>query len=92
MLKHLALLLSVALFATACGRQQQLYRPLSPSEGRVIEHDAGETVIPTEPERIVIVGSILDALALGVEPVGAAYSGIAQRENAGELDSRFGSF
>ncbi|MGD1908735.1 MAG: ABC transporter substrate-binding protein, partial [Leptolyngbyaceae cyanobacterium] len=64
--------------------------PIPPNQGRTIAHARGETVVPKQPERVVVLGSVLDALALGVEPVGAALSGIPQRANQGALAPLFG--
>lgn len=87
-----ALLLS--LLISACSsllqRQQPATPPLSPNEGRVIAHAMGETVVPHQPRRVVILGAIADVLALGIQPVGASTLGIAQRDDAGELASFIG--
>lgn len=61
------------------------YEPISPSEGRIIQHGLGETVVPKTPQRVVLLGSVVDALALGIEPEGAALSGFPQRANSDEL-------
>ncbi|MEL6382265.1 MAG: iron-siderophore ABC transporter substrate-binding protein [Cyanobacteria bacterium J06626_18] len=66
--------LAVALTFSACSSANRpVYEPIPPSEGRTLQHEMGETVVPRTPERVVVLGSIIDALALGVEPVGAAY-------------------
>ncbi|MEO0767814.1 MAG: iron-siderophore ABC transporter substrate-binding protein [Cyanobacteria bacterium J06649_4] len=61
------------------------YEPISPSAGRVVNHANGESVIPLDPQRVVIMGSVIDAVALGVEPVGATLTGIPQRANVNQL-------
>ena len=69
----LAALGAALTFAACSSASRPVYEPISPSEGRTLQHELGETVVPKTPERVVILGSILDTLALGVEPVGAAY-------------------
>ena len=88
-IQFLALML-VACVATiaiaACsGPSIPTYEPIPPAEGRTIQHAGGTTVVPRSPERVVILGSVVDALALGIEPVGAAFAGFPSRANAAEL-------
>lgn len=88
----LGLLLSVGL-ATACGAGTSGdagHSPPVPENGRQITHALGETVVPETPQRVVILGPISDALALGVKPVGAALMGIPQRSDAEELSPMLG--
>ncbi|MEM1291585.1 MAG: iron-siderophore ABC transporter substrate-binding protein [Cyanobacteria bacterium P01_H01_bin.162] len=72
--KTLALFL-VALVAVvtvaACGANQLRNEPSPTADGRTIQHAMGETVVPQMPERVVLLWSAVDALALGVEPAGA---------------------
>lgn len=76
---------------TACsGSIQPNYEPIPPSEGRVIQHARGETVVPQNPQRVVLLGSIVDALALGVEPIGAAFTGLPQRADGEVLSPMLG--
>ena len=75
---------TAAIAFAACGVPSTLnYEPISPSAGRTIKHANGETVVPLEAQRVIILGSVADALALGVQPIGATLSGLHQRA-AGE--------
>ena len=69
----LAALVAVVTVA-ACGANQLSNEPIPAAEGRTIQHAMGETVVPQTPERAVLLWSAVDALALGVEPVGAVLS------------------
>ncbi|MEL6398377.1 MAG: iron-siderophore ABC transporter substrate-binding protein [Cyanobacteria bacterium J06626_4] len=69
----LAALVAVVTVA-ACGANQSSDEPIPAAEGRMIQHAMGETVVPQTPERAVLLWSAVDALALGVEPVGAVLS------------------
>jgi iron complex transport system substrate-binding protein len=75
-------LLALALVAVACGGAAEGGDAPEPTEEtateadtgtRTVAHDQGESEVPAEPERVVVLDSPhLDAaLALGVEPVGA---------------------
>ena len=66
----LAALVAVVTVA-ACGANQLSNEPIPAAEGRTIQHAMGETVVPQTPERAVLLWSAVDALALGLEPVGA---------------------
>ncbi|HHP7246314.1 MAG TPA: ABC transporter substrate-binding protein, partial [Elainellaceae cyanobacterium] len=57
----------------------------------LITHAMGETVVPEQPQRVVVLGTVPDVLALGIKPVGASTLGIAQRDDAGELPSFLGN-
>ncbi|MEL6381155.1 MAG: iron-siderophore ABC transporter substrate-binding protein [Cyanobacteria bacterium J06626_18] len=81
----LAALLAVVTFSACSGANQRNYEPILPSEGRTIQHARGETVVPRMPQRVVLLGAVVDALALGIEPVGAAFSGFPQRAKSDEL-------
>ncbi|MEL6901513.1 MAG: iron-siderophore ABC transporter substrate-binding protein [Cyanobacteria bacterium J06606_4] len=71
---------------SACGMPQAVnYEPIDPSEGHTVSHANGETVVPLDPQRVIILGSVTDAIALGVEPVGAALTGLPQRANVEQL-------
>ena len=76
---------AAAVFSACSGATHPTYEPIPPSEGRVMHHRLGETVVPKTPQRVILLGSVMDALALGVQPVGAGLSGIPQRANQGEL-------
>ena len=73
----LAALVAVVTVA-ACGANQSSDEPILAADGRTIQHAMGETVVPQTPERAVLLWSAVDALALGVEPVGAVLSGPPQ--------------
>ncbi|NEQ46632.1 MAG: iron-siderophore ABC transporter substrate-binding protein [Leptolyngbya sp. SIOISBB] len=60
--------------AAACGTNQSSNEPIPAADARTIQHAMGETVVPQTPERVVLLWSAVDALALGVEPVGAVLS------------------
>ncbi len=72
----LPLLLLPALLATACGGSQAATGPVDGSvEMRSVEHAAGTTDVPVDPQRIVTTtdqNALLPLLELGVTPVGSA--------------------
>lgn len=85
-LPYLPSILLVALLATACGAtvtdggdgtDQGAAPTASPASDaafpRTIEHAAGETTIPEQPERVVVLdtGELDSMVALGIVPVGA---------------------
>ncbi|MEM7794659.1 MAG: iron-siderophore ABC transporter substrate-binding protein [Cyanobacteria bacterium P01_C01_bin.118] len=79
-------MLAAAVIVSSCsGATLPSYEPISPSEGRVVQHRLGETVVPKTPQQVILLGSVVDALALGIKPIGAGFSGIPQRANQGEL-------
>lgn len=60
----------VAILTVACHSSNS---EISVSENcRMVQHEAGETCIPNNPKRVVVLGvaTLGDALALGVKPVG----------------------
>ncbi|MEM1255023.1 MAG: iron-siderophore ABC transporter substrate-binding protein [Cyanobacteria bacterium P01_H01_bin.21] len=83
--RFLGALVTATVVSSCSGSALPNYEPIPPSEGRVIQHELGETVVPKTPQRIVLLGSVVDALALGIKPTGAAVSGIPQRANSDEL-------
>ncbi len=42
-------------------------------ECRVVKHVMGETCVPVNPQRMIVLGDLDNVLALGVKPVGATY-------------------
>ena len=76
------LVLALALPLTACASADgattgQATSSDDPAFPRTVEHAMGSTVIPTRPERVVVLdtGELDTALALGVTPVGAVTTG-----------------
>lgn len=61
-----------------------------PENGRRVSHAMGETVVPEVPQRVIILGPVADALALGVKPVGASLMGIPQRADREKLSPMLG--
>lgn len=63
------------LFLSACGTEPPATNPENQSGGeeRLIQHAMGETLVPNNPERIVVLdsGELDTAIALGITPVGA---------------------
>ena len=71
-IKTIVLFLAAVGTISACGALSD--QPMPSLAGRTIEHAMGETVVPQTPERVVVLWSAVDTLALGVEPVGAVLS------------------
>jgi len=86
----LATWVGVMAISSCSGTVSPEYDPIPPSEGRLIEHAEGETVVPQTPKRVVVLGPVADALALGIKPVGAALMGIPQRAGAEQLSPLLG--
>lgn len=85
----LTALVAVVTVAACSGSNRPNYEPIPPSEGRTLQHAMGETVVPRTPERVVLLWSIVDALALGVEPVGAVLGRNPHMSDADELAAMF---
>lgn len=70
------LITALALVATACGGAEPVAKSSgsssAPTAPRVVEHDMGETEVPAEPQRVVVLdtGELDTATALGIVPVG----------------------
>ena len=81
-----ALAVVVALTLTACGGAAESAgtggNASAPDDAfpRTVEHAMGETEIPAEPERVVVLdtGELDSALALGVTPVGAVTTDVSE--------------
>ena len=78
-------LVTATVISSCSGAALPNYESIPPSEGRTIQHGLGETVVPKTPQRVVLLGSVVDALALGIKPEGAALTGFPQRANSDEL-------
>ncbi|MEL6401233.1 MAG: iron-siderophore ABC transporter substrate-binding protein [Cyanobacteria bacterium J06607_6] len=76
--RRFMLLMGMAALASACGSGQspQAEAEVSPADvetDQVIQHAFGETAVPANPTRIVVLGYTLveTVVALGVQPIGA---------------------
>jgi len=87
----LGALLMVVLPSACSGLMPNQPAPPAPENGRLVAHAMGETVVPQAPQRVVVLGTVVDVLALGIHPVGASTLGLAQRDGAGELPSFLGA-
>jgi iron complex transport system substrate-binding protein len=69
--QNLFLFCCMAILVVACNASSDLQTATS-TNCRTINHEAGETCVPNNPERVVVLGvpTLADALALGVKPVG----------------------
>ncbi len=81
-----ALFLAVMLFVTACGGSKPAEKAAdtpapsaqsTPAKERTVKHALGESKVPANPQRVVVLdtGELDIALALGVKPVGAVIAG-----------------
>jgi iron complex transport system substrate-binding protein len=85
-LRVAALTLVAALSLTACGGESTASSPeTAPAADdaafpRTVEHAMGETEIPAQPERVVVLdtGELDSALSLGVTPVGAVTTAVSE--------------
>lgn len=86
-LKFFCLALVSLLLVVACNNSQPTVSPEIPDNGRTVKHALGETIVPLNPQRVVVLTqSALDnSLALGIKPVGSSFSGFAQREGYGNF-------
>ena len=77
-----ALAVAIALILTACGGTAEPGKT-TPSDDaafpRTVEHAMGQTEIPQQPERVVVLdtGELDTALSLGVTPVGAVTTAVS---------------
>jgi iron complex transport system substrate-binding protein len=85
-LQWLAPVLLAITFASACTQPAPPVAPVE-GEGKLVEHAVGETVVPKQPKRVVVLSqNALDyTLALGIKPVGASYAGFASRADYGDF-------
>jgi ABC-type Fe3+-hydroxamate transport system substrate-binding protein len=82
-----ALAVAIALTLTACGGSAEPGE-MTPSDDaafpRTVEHAMGQTEIPRQPERVVVLdtGELDTALSLGVTPVGAVTTAVSDGSSA----------
>lgn len=72
-LRAIALSLLAFVIVTACGSNAVVSKSgsLTPSDCRMVSHAMGETCVPNNPQRIVVLGGLDYALSLGVTPIGS---------------------
>ena len=81
-LKFFCLAFVSFVFIVACNNSPSKVSLVIPDNGRAISHALGETIVPLNPQRVVVLtqAALDNSLALGVKPVGSSFSGFAQRE------------
>ena len=91
-LKFFCLAFLSFIFITACSNSQPTVLPVIPDNGKLVNHALGETVVPLDPQRVVVLtqAALDNSLALGIKPVGSSYSGFAQREGYGNFPAYLG--
>lgn len=72
-LRAIALSVLAFIIVTACGSNAVISESgsLTPSDCRMVSHAMGETCVPNNPQRIVVLGGLDYALSLGVKPIGS---------------------
>ncbi|MUL34900.1 ABC transporter substrate-binding protein [Gloeocapsopsis dulcis] len=74
-LRFILLIIMSFSIVSACGsRSAQIVPSLdAASNCRIIQHALGETCVPAQPQRVIVLGvpTLGDALALGVKPIGS---------------------
>jgi iron complex transport system substrate-binding protein len=70
----------VVINSSACtpNANTQTDRANSDAECHIIQHSKGETCVPNDPQRVVMLGGLDNALSLGVRPVGSDGLGIEE--------------
>ncbi|TVQ12815.1 MAG: iron-siderophore ABC transporter substrate-binding protein [Leptolyngbya sp. DLM2.Bin27] len=65
--------LVVVILGSACTphASTQINGAIASADCRVIRHAKGETCVPNNPQRIVVLGGLDDALSLGLKPIGS---------------------
>lgn len=66
--RSLALTILFFLSVVACSARSVSNAPIT--KCRMVQHSMGETCVPLNPQRIVVLGGLDGAIALGVKPVG----------------------
>ncbi|VEP12959.1 Periplasmic binding protein [Hyella patelloides LEGE 07179] len=86
-LKFFCLALLSFVFVAACYNSEPTVSPPIPDNGKLVTHALGETVVPLNPQRVVVLTSnaLDNSLALGIKPVGSSFSGFAQRDGYGNF-------
>lgn len=77
----LKIILSLTLLVTSCQAPSPKTSVPNDPKNRIVNHALGETAVPTEPKRIVVLDFLLlnNLLALSVQPIGAAGTNSPQR-------------
>jgi iron complex transport system substrate-binding protein len=74
-IKLLIFSIVTSLILIGCGASTPQNIALNPqsitSQTRVVKHAMGETKVPLHPKRVVVMGALDNALALGIKPIGA---------------------
>ncbi|XPM59749.2 MAG: ABC transporter substrate-binding protein [Leptolyngbya sp. IPPAS B-1204] len=72
-LQAIGLGLFMLLFTVACNPQSQLTLETTASTHcRIVQHSMGESCVPLNPQRVIVLSGLDGVLALGVKPVGIA--------------------
>ncbi|MFE1744001.1 ABC transporter substrate-binding protein [Coleofasciculus sp. H7-2] len=59
----------------AANNSINIYPNLQSQAVRVVKHAMGETKVPVNPQRVIVLGNLENVLALGIKPVGATTLG-----------------
>ncbi|MDJ0726377.1 MAG: iron-siderophore ABC transporter substrate-binding protein [Prochloraceae cyanobacterium] len=86
-LKFFCLALLSLVFVAACHNSEPTVSPQIPDNGKLVKHALGETVVPLNPQRVVVLtqDALDNSLALGIKPVGSSFAGFAQRAGYGNF-------
>jgi iron complex transport system substrate-binding protein len=76
LIKLAAIIVSILVLVWACqgnvSQQIDSTRRVPTAECRLVKHSLGETCVPIDPKRVVVLDVLDNALALGIKPIGAA--------------------
>jgi iron complex transport system substrate-binding protein len=67
----LGLLLTILISACNSGTISRSNPALPSSDCHIVQHARGETCVPNQPQRVVVLGGLDYALSLGVKPIGS---------------------